>query len=223
MTFICNCFQKWSDEKNKIAAICYEGWCYTDLVVHIYKTQFDWSSWMGWQGINQSVLTTHQPHKTLYFLFYYLGQIRTLRRLNYHSDPRLILVFLPILSILTLFPYFSLLRHHFPVSPESPLATLKWIIMIVEDELWCAAYETMANWMMVEESLWLILQWKFLVFGLINMDGSVEPFSVYFKTLSILLHFMYDLVPSVVDVVEWYMRNNGSTLISCHNLRCVAP
>ncbi len=62
--------QKSSAEKNEIAAIYYVN------VTRVCKRQFHWSSWMEWPGINQSALTTHQPHETLYLLFYRLMQIR---------------------------------------------------------------------------------------------------------------------------------------------------
>ncbi len=41
--------------------------------MQVCKTQFHWSSWMEWPGINQSASTTHQPWETLlYFLFHRL-------------------------------------------------------------------------------------------------------------------------------------------------------
>ncbi len=64
-----NFLQKSSAEKNKIAAIFYVN------ATQVCKTQFHWSSRMEWPGINQSASTTHQPHETLYFLFYCLLQI----------------------------------------------------------------------------------------------------------------------------------------------------
>ncbi len=59
----CNFLQK-SSAETKIAAIFYVN------VIQIWKTQFHWSSRMEWPGINQSALTTYQPHETLYFLFH---------------------------------------------------------------------------------------------------------------------------------------------------------
>ncbi len=55
-----NFLQKSSAEKNKIATICYVN------ATWVCKTQFHWSSWMEWPGINQSAMIFLPPCVLVY-------------------------------------------------------------------------------------------------------------------------------------------------------------
>ncbi len=77
-------------------------------------------------GINQSALTIHQPHSTLHFLLYHLGQICTLWRLNYYTDPMIIPAIFRLKVIWTIFPALSLSGWHISIYPDSPDLPVGW-------------------------------------------------------------------------------------------------